>query len=230
MYMILITRPVLLAERTYRLLQRRNINSVIIPMLDVRNLECAKVNSDDFDVVIITSQNAVIAASKMLGLKNKVVYAVGDSTKNLLISCGFSSVFSSDGDCLRMIQKILKEVPISMRLLYISGRKTAIDLESILTNHGYDIQTRVVYDAIHTSVLTSEEIYCISNEVSGVLFYSLETAKSFYHLAIRYQIDSSRIVAFCISHKAAVPIQKLAWRDIKVAQSPDEDSIIQLLE
>jgi uroporphyrinogen-III synthase len=63
--------------------------------------------------------------------------------------------------------------------------------------------------------------------VTKILFYSARTAEVFASLVGK--LDLTGCQALCISQKTAEKLSSLKWKDILIAQKPDEESLFSLL-
>ena len=75
----------------------------------------------------------------------------------------------------------------------------------------------------------SRVIAQINEVVEIVMLYSPRTAKIFVDLALKYNLYTSNKIAICISNKCANNIAKLQWMGVKVASSPNEIKMLELI-
>ena len=114
-------------------------------------------------------------------------------------------------------------------ILYICGDHLSYDLEGSLKSNSYNITSKVVYASDAITELSKNEIAQINEVVEIVMLYSPRTAKIFVDLALKYNLYTSNKIAICISNKCANNIAKLQWMGVKVASSPNEIKMLELI-
>ncbi|WP_323732673.1 uroporphyrinogen-III synthase [Candidatus Bandiella euplotis] len=202
-------------------------NSVIIPLIKVQNIDI-QVMDDNYDVVILTSQNAVHAVEKSSWIKRKPIFVVGNKTKEKLLQIGCGCVMSSNGTARNLEETIVNNVSNTLRILYLSGDYTSYDLDIKLKSRGYDVTKKTAYRANAVQSLSKQEIG-VMNTSDTILFYSPRTASVFTKLAWQYSLRGNDKVAICISNNCASLISELVWKEIRIANRPNEKAMFALL-
>jgi uroporphyrinogen-III synthase len=225
---ILLTRPHDLAVASQQNLLKLGAQSLIIPAIEIKYPDI-QITDNNYDVIAITSQHAAVAIQRNAWMKNIQAFAVGEKTKESLMRIGLNNVISSNGDALDLEEAIVQNVKNPSKILYLAGDTVAYNLDGNLKAKGYDVYKAVVYEAIARSSLSQDEIDDINSFVITILFYSSRTADIFCKLMSKYQIDLSNKVAVCISESCAQYVAALNWREIRVADHPNEKEIFKLL-
>jgi uroporphyrinogen-III synthase len=185
----------------------------------------------DYDTVIMTSKNSVYATTHLTWLRDKKIYCIGESTKQLLTKYNYTNITS----CLEEAQNatslaelIKQNESRNSKILYISGLDIASDIENQLLDSGYHIAIQIVYKTILTSSVSQQALEPIQDLVKVVLFYSPRSALAFTKLSEKYDFKLQNKAAICISNNTA-DILKDCWGKILVSKNSDEDSIIDCL-
>ncbi len=213
--MILITRPIKQAIATQHELEFKGYNSVIYPLLEIHP-ESFEVDFDKHDAVIITSQNAAEISSSIIN--NSPLFLVGEESAAILYDKNIKVVAR---DAKELLVKI-KMYPYK-NYLYLSGDHISTKIDLQLKHQGVNVERKIVYKSIAISHLPTE----ILEYVKCVLFYSARTAETFAKLIGSYNLGKCK--ALCISHKTAEKIKHLKWESIKIAEKPNEKSLLELL-
>jgi uroporphyrinogen-III synthase len=237
--MLLVTRPLPIADATARRLKRLGYKSVIAPQIKAHFRAPRTVDTDDVQAVIVTSPQAAQALKTWKNLRHLSAIAVGDKTASLLKKSGFKNVNvrSADGDArdlIRLIKSICRKTTGALLLAGAptTGRKLAVDLQNL----GYTARRISVYEtgAIKTLPLAAQQF--LQNKKSakgewGILFYSPRTARAFVEAVQKARLTPclKRLNAYCISAVVAKSAQKLPWRHVHIALRPTEDALLALL-
>ena len=226
---ILLTRPYNLALNSRDKIVNLGKNPDIIPLINIKYLN-KKIIDDNFQYIIITSQNAVVFLQKNFWMKNKIILTVGETTKNLLRQQDCKKVFLCEKDVLSLINSICKKIDRTSNILYICGDHLSCDLKEELKYYGYNnVISHVIYKSEAVKSLTKNQIEIINKDVGIIMFYSSRTAEIFFNLSQKYKIFIDNKVAICISKKCAQYISQLKWKDIKIANYPNENNMMELL-
>ncbi|MSO13869.1 uroporphyrinogen-III synthase [Rickettsiales endosymbiont of Trichoplax sp. H2] len=226
---ILLTRPYNLALNSRDKIVNLGEKPDIIPLINIKYIN-KKIIDDNFQYIILTSQNAVVFFQKNSWMKNKIILTVGDTTKNLLMQLDCKKVFLCEKDVLSLINSICKTIDKTSNILYICGDHLSCDLKEELKYYGYDnVISHVIYKSEAVKSLTKNQIEIINNDVGIIMFYSSRTAEIFFSLFKKYKFFTDNKVAICISKKCAQHILQLKWKDIKIASYPNENNMMELL-
>ena len=100
MVKVLITRPILDALETSKILQNFCIESLCSPLIEIKKTPHEHILFSDYDILIFTSKNAVrnFKFSFQKNNTNGLIFSIGNKTKNLLTDYGFKNVTSTNGN------------------------------------------------------------------------------------------------------------------------------------
>lgn len=118
-------------------------------------------------------------------------------------------------------------------LLYLAGADVSRDLAGELGEHGLHVVTRTTYRMIASSVLPREACEAISaNQVEAVLHYSARSAHAFLDAvrAAGVEISALAVPQCCISATVAAILREAGAPRVTVASSPDENTLLGVLD
>lgn len=226
---ILLTRPYNLALNSRDQIVNLGKKAEIVPLIKIKHLN-KKIIDSNFQYIILTSQNAVLFFQENFWMKDKIILTVGDVTKNLLMQLNCKKVFLCEKDVSSLINSICEMIDRTSNILYISGDHLTCDLNKELEYHGYNnITSLVIYKSQAVKSLTEGQITKINKDIDIIMFYSSRTAEIFFNLSQKYNFFTDDKIAICISKKCAQHISHLKWKDIKIANYPNENNMMELL-
>lgn len=217
--MILITRPIEQADSTQKKISKLGFESKVCPLLEIMKLDYLGIVDHSYDAIIITSQHAAQVALNISWLREKKAYLVGTKSAKILNGFDIKYVAKDSTDLLKHLQIAL---PAKSKLLFICGDFVADNLDTKLKKAGFKLTKSVVYKSVGVTSLDPE----ILTGVTTILFYSPRTAEIFINV---YQGDTSKMNAICISKKTAEVLSDRPFQNIKIADEPNEDSMLKLL-
>ena len=107
---VLLTRPTFDGLETSKVLQTFNIESLCIPLLEIKKKIHNPILYSEYDIFLFTSKNGVrnfkINVKKLS--MDKLIFAVGNETKNLLLDHGYKNIISTDGNLENLKKGIIK--------------------------------------------------------------------------------------------------------------------------
>jgi uroporphyrinogen-III synthase len=106
--------------------------------------------------------------------------------------------------------------PENGALLHAAGARTKGDLAAALTEAGFSVRTEILYEAVAATALPD------TGTAEAVLLYSPRGAKVFAALAGR----TDDMLAICISAATAEALRPRAFRQILVAEKPDQEALL----
>jgi len=234
---LIVTRPEPDASRTARALIRLGHEAILSPMLDILMDRHAKIPTRSYQAVLVTSSNAVRALAGRPVRPVTVdapLFAVGDQTALEAKRSGFLAARSAGGDIDDLFALVVAELhPKRGPLLYAAGEEQAGDLAGRLAEHGFSVETAIVYRAEPRARLAGvAEAALKAGTVDGVTFYSRRSAAAFA-LALRAgslaPLDN-RVVCFCISRSTADAIARVTTGKVLIAARPDQLSLFAVIE
>lgn len=222
---VLITRPIEDAETTAEILRARGHEPVIAPLLEISYRNGAHASLDGVQAILATSANGVRALARGVSRRDVKVLAVGMQTAESARAADFLDVHSADGDASDLVQLVIDTVDQKAgALLHAAGSETRGDVAGTLQRAGYSVRVVVLYDAVAAKTLAAAG----TSDVDAVLFYSPRSAAIFAELA--RTMDCSRIRACCISAATADPLKSLSFREIRIADLPNQERLLALLD
>ncbi|SLN15256.1 uroporphyrinogen-III synthase [Oceanibacterium hippocampi] len=231
---LLITRPEPDASHLASALRKLNVQSLVEPMLtihldDSRRLEIGP----GVQAVLVTSRNAARALAVTCDRRDLKVYAVGDGTAQAARSAGFETVASASGDLDALVEKVVAECdPSGGPLVHVAGSVTTGDLKGRLEAAGFSCRREVLYSAEPvTSVSPRLEKALVDREIDGVILFSPRTAAAFLALVEGAALDDTLadLELFCLSEAVGKAAMPLLWREVHVAEQPNEEALLALV-
>ncbi len=139
---VLVTRPEKQAHEFSATLGA-GVDVVISPVIRIEPRDIS-VEARNFDALIFTSPNGVLAASRSLDLKGLRAVTVGDRTAQVANSFGMLTI-SARGVAEDLVATVIQEYA-GGRVLFIRGRHTRGNIETKLKNAGIDTESCIAYD------------------------------------------------------------------------------------
>jgi uroporphyrinogen-III synthase len=229
---LLVTRPEPDNERTAAELRARGHEVMVAPMLRVEPVIDADLGAGPWAAVLITSANGAraIAAHKRRGeLTALPVLAVGQASATAARAAGFSDVTSADGDGGDLARLAAVRVSgAAMPLLYLAGEERARDLGAELAASGLKVATVAVYRTVKVAALPDDVRAALAaGVVEGVLHFSRRSVESYLDCA--RDGPALQPIHYCLSARAAEPLQAAGATRIRVAGKPDEAGVLDLV-
>lgn len=229
----LITRPEADAKSLQAELRRREIASLIEPMLTIERMTEASLDLAGAQGFLFTSSNGVQAFASICDERDLPAYAVGDATAGECRSCGFEDVHSASGDVDALASYVIEHCePMAGQLIHIAGTAGAGNLAGTLRAAGFIIHRIPLYEA-HPATAFSETTRAALQQgrLNAVLFFSPRTAGTFVSLARSAGLENAcRIVdAHCLSPAVAKRVGDLPWRRVLIAAEPTQAALLATL-
>ena len=231
---VLVTRPIEDAEKTAGEVESRGHGAVIAPLMKILFRIGPDIAMDNVQAVLATSANGVRALAMRTARRDIPVYAVGPQTAEAARNVGFQIVKHANGDSGALVEAVAKWArPQLGTLLHASGVKTKGDVARQLAAVGFSVRTEPLYEAIAVETLPSTACKALaSGEIDAVLVYSPRSAEIFAACTVRAGFANvcKKIDALCISRAAANALAPLQFHAVRVAERPNEDDLLALLE
>ncbi|MEJ2228200.1 MAG: uroporphyrinogen-III synthase, partial [Alphaproteobacteria bacterium] len=160
---------------------------------------------------------------------------VGEATAGYAVHLGFSDVRTGPGTAKGLADIILK-MPKRERhgiVLYLTGEHLAFDLEAQLSDHGFDVCRKIVYETREVPEAATRQLVEKLNEgVDGVILMSPRTASVFAQLLkqAKRPKEYPPFTCYCLSEAVAAPLQQIADITIRVAHKPSEADLLALID
>ena len=230
---VLVTRPVGRASATVNALAACRITAVCDPMLTVEPVANSSIEMPICQALAITSVAAAELLSAYFSDVTTPIYAVGDTTAKAALQHGFQNVRSAKGDVLTLADLIANVAdPAGGRLLHLGSEEVAGDLVETLRVRGFCAEHVAIYRVREATTLLPATISAFrEDEVSGVLFFSPRSARTFVRLVNLQQQTFSlrRVTAVCLSTAVADETKTVGWEKILISERPTMASLIELV-
>jgi len=232
---LLITRPQEDAGPLAEALARRGHEPLVEPLMEIRAVEPAPaLELDGVQAVLLTSANGARALANATKRRDLKLLAVGDRTAEAAREAGFKEVASAAGD-VEALTTLARETldPGKGKLLHVGGTAVAGDLVGALGAAGFQADRVALYEARPATALSAGTIAALGRgDVDGVLLFSPRSAKTFLDLVKAADLAAacSRLTAFCLSPAVASNLDGVSFRDVRVAERPEQAALLALLE
>ena len=228
---VLVTRPEPGASETAARIAALGYRPVVAPLLEIRPVRAPLPPSGRMQAILATSGNAIPALPA--SHRHLPLFAVGATTAARARAMGFAQVISADGDAAALASLVTQRCDRHAGpLLLASGRGQGEALAADLRARGFRVIRRVVYTAASVAALpdTARAAFT-SGRLTAALFFSAETARQCVRLvqAARLHEVVRSVEALAIGQPAAVALETLPWRRIRVAARPNQDAMLALL-
>lgn len=227
---VLITRPQEEAKVIAELVRQKGYEVVSEPFLKVVFEDIALPDLSAYAALVFTSVNGVRAFCRISKDRNLPVFTVGQNTAEAVREKGFKTIQSADGDGAALAA-LLSKNPSDKPYLYGRGAHVTRDLSAEV--EGVRIEEITLY---HTEKIdeTSEvgrEVLA-QGGVSHVLFFSKRTAEAFVDYIRTQELDGvlERTKALCLGAPMVQCLSVLPWEKVIVADRPNRDGIMALLD
>jgi uroporphyrinogen-III synthase len=230
---VLLTRPREDSERTARELLSRGDEAVIAPLFEITFMDVPEPPLEGVQAVLATSSNGVRALARRSPRRDIPVFAVGTQSAVTAALEGFRFIRNAEGDAAALASLVQTELrPDSGALLHATGTNVSPALSAGLREAGFEIRSCVLYGIIEADKLPDAAVEALrSGQLDAVLIYSPRSARLFADLVKKAGLAANcgRLIACCISSETSAPFDGLAFADIRIAASPDQDSLLALL-
>lgn len=182
-----------------------------------------------YAAVAITSAEALCTIPEEISPSlDTIVFAVGNASAAAAQNHGFKNIFSGTGNGISLAKEIIKQRDIlspEKPLLYLAGRPRSPGFEETLCQNFIPFTAIDCYLA-HDISYSSKDTERLLAKIDVILFYSRENVVRFFALPL-----PDRIMArfLCLSAQVASAIPDPYKKDIAVANSPDENALLELL-
>ena len=183
---------------------------------------------------LATSANGARALAANHAPLHLPLWAVGDATARCARDLGFSQVASAGGDVETLAALVAGAANLAAGpLLHAAGSAVAGDLAGRLGAAGFTVRRQVLYEARPATALSPALLTSLDQgRLDLALFFSPRTALSFVTLTIAAKRDQAcrTIAAYALSAAVARELAVLPWRDMVVAENPDQASLLAAID
>jgi uroporphyrinogen-III synthase len=228
---VLITRPEPGATDTAARLTALGFRPINAPVLEIRSLPGRLPPAARLQAIVTASGNTIAALPPTH--HRLPLLAVGEMTASRARAAGFSRVTSADGDAAALAALAGRNCDSTGRaLLLTTGRSQGAALAGDLRARGFRVIRRAVYAALPVPALPDVARQALAGgDVRAALFFSAETARHAVVLIRRARLQEAvrTVDALAIGKPAAMALEALPWRRIRVAAQPTQDAMLALL-
>ncbi len=230
---LLLTRPRPDSEALAARLADKGIETLIAPVLQIEPLSAEPPEIADGETVLLTSANGARALARASERRDCRVLAVGDATAAAAREAGFSDVTSAARDSDALTRLAIDSAGAEKgSVLHITGSHVAGDMEGSLTAAGLSYRRLALYEARAAERLPAAVEEALSARgLDGAILYSPRSAAVLGELLAKTGLGDARqdMVAYCLSAAVAKAAGD-GWRRVAVADSPDTDALLAMLE
>lgn len=233
---ILVTRPEPDGSRLGERLEAAGHEPLLEPLMSVGYLEGEGDIAADFkqaQAIAFTSANGVRALARVFEGRSLPVFAVGAATAAAATREGFARVHEAGGDVNHLAARIGTMLePEDGTILHIAGSVVAGDLAGSLASFGFHIERRVLYDTSAAQALSPQVINAITDgSLDALMVYSPRTGRILVNLVSEAGLEGkmAALTCYCLSDNVADAVAPLPFGECLVADSPDEDALLDLL-
>lgn len=218
---------------TARALAALGIDSAVAPVFEIEATGDPLPDLANVQAFLVTSANGARMLAAATEQRDIPVFAVGASSAGVAQEAGFAHVENAGGDVVALAALIRGRLkPADGTLVHVCGTVTAGDLAGVLTDAGFSVRRAVLYRAHAAEALPDTARSELSGgTLDGVLLYSPRSARIFCQLVVdagQAQACETLFVA-CLSAAVAEQAARLPFADIRVAATPDQDSLFAVL-
>lgn len=181
------------------------------------------------EALVFTSANGVRHHQPRPEFLDLPVFTVGDRTGQAALCVGYRDVRSADGDVHDLERLVCGAMQPKRTIFHLSPRQPAGDLVGNLKRAGLRARTVVVYETRPVPVAELIEALPSLENIGGILVHSPRAG-----LSVRGVFDGLPVcftgTIYCISCAAAGPFAGLRDARVAVADRPNEDAILQLIQ
>ncbi len=228
---VALMRPIEDARRSAQLLQKRGIEPVFAPVIEIRPTG-ARLPNEEFDAILVTSANAVAFLSPVdiALLEKRPLYAAGERTAAAAAAAGLRQAEHAAPDAATLAQWLVARLPPASRLLYLAARDRKGELESTFRAAGHAVDVVENYVAEARPQWSAEEIEALAG-CGAALHFSRRSADQGIVLARRAGLEGRlrSILHACISKDAAEPLRSIGAKRIVVASGAQESLLVDAL-
>jgi uroporphyrinogen-III synthase len=229
---VLVTRPEPGAAETARQLAARGFEPVLAPALVLVN---RKLDLPAAQALLLTSRAAARALPAIP--EDLPVLAVGEATAAEARARGARDVIAAAGDAAALATLVATRLdPGAGPLLLAVGAGYGQDLAMALRARGFRVLRRLAYEALPAPEIPAPAREAIAaGRVVAALFFSPRSALCAISLLRTAGLEAmaGKMLALAISPRvgeaARRALSPLAWREIRIAQRPDQAALLELL-
>ena len=225
---VLVTRPQAEAARTAQALRDLGHQPVLLPLTRIEATDAA-IPAEPYDAVVATSANALCGRDVPESVLTRPFFAVGGRTAEAARAAGFADVRTGTGTAARLALRIVQDIGVAGRVLFLAGCLRKPDLALALDEAGLRLIVVETYRA--GAAALAETDWASAQPIEAVLHYSRASAERYAALALRMAkgVRDGGAAQLCLSADVAQGLSTLPHARIFIAEGPDELSLFALL-
>ena len=224
---ILITRPLIDAEDLMGKFFSLGHKIIHIPTLKISSAKIEPIDTNQYNVFIFTSANAIRNLKVIKQDKSKLCFCVGSMTEKIARMSGYNNTISAGGtvNALKNLITSSSQVNENSKIAYFCGDNVSYDLDLELKREGIKTNKIINYTSEKITDLNEENKKIISSHPPDIIFvYSARSAESFIEIVKNYSLyplmTGSKVM--CISKKVADIFTNNNWKKIEIFNPGDE--------
>jgi len=229
--LVALTRPRADSERLAAELAPAGIDTVISPVLEIVIEPPEGFDPAGHQAVLLTSRNGAEALAESTVLRTLRILAVGDATAERARQLGFAEVESADGDADALIALAVDRLaPADGPVMHARGRETRGNVSPRLSEHGFDIESVVLYRAEPVAELEAAMQRALTDgRLDGVLAFSPRSMGRFADLVAAAGLAESLrpVVLYAMSAAVAEAAARLPWGKVVIAAAPTQEALLE---
>jgi uroporphyrinogen-III synthase len=230
---VLVTRPLDDSLETAARLTAMGHESVIAPLLEIGFRDGDEISLDGVQAILATSANGIRALIRRTARRDVPVFSVGQQSAEEARVAGFADVRSAEGGSTALATAAASWAnPMNGALLHISGLDVAGDLAGVLETAGFTVRREMLYEAAPVDVLPDVALTALrAGSLDAVLLFSGRSSDTFVKGVAKagLQAACANLVAVAISEAAALPLNALNFRELRIPARPNQDAMLALL-
>lgn len=237
---VLVTRPMLAAERTAAELTKRGHEPVLLPLMRAEHRlgGLRQRPAPQTSALAVTSAEAIRALAKLsqderLAYLDLPLFAVGETTATAARDLGFTNVETGGGDGTALARHLLLSPQINpaQPILYLAGSPRSPEFETHLAEAVRAVEVVECYRMVPAYREAGQVEKVLTSLPDCVLLYSSETARQLAALwesrDIRPEVKNTRFL--CLSHKIAAALPEDFHAHAVWPMEPREDLLLDLI-
>lgn len=228
---IWVTRTQPEAEATAGRLRALGHAPLTAPVLKVGELS-GEIDLKGVGALAFTSRNGVAAFAARHAERALPVFAVGAATAAAARGLGFGEVASAEGDVTALAGLIAERHDRTRgEVLHPSAAEPAQDLAGALARLGVKARRQPLYETIPLPLAKAVAAALAAEpaEIDALLVHSPRAGRRLAEL-LEGRDEARGLIALCISAAAAAPLAGLGLQEIRVAEFPNEASLLKLAD
>ena len=239
---VLVTRPAPAAARTAHKLAALGHETVTLPLAEAEHdLDAARAAlTERHSAIAITSTEVARLLGRIGPSLDRhlltTVFAVGQASAQAAEEAGFRTVLTPGGDGKDLGNMIVEHcrdfgMPAEP-ILYLAGNPRAPGFETRLREAGIPLRTAECYRMTPRAPKRTETEAALLKPVpDAVLFYSRETARTFFELSPLMEVPERFLstLMLCMSANVAKAVPQRFAALTVIASAPNEESLLDLL-